>query len=129
MALKLIRRGARLHPAEVPPGSGWVNAYKPGTTFPYFIGAENQRLTVTATNCDGVRIYDWGKSPNLYTEVVSDSTLHSAVALVTGAGFGPVVRVLNPTKNTEVTIMSEPLPPPLLNSRVCEALGRWLPWR
>ena len=128
MALKRIRRGARLHPAQVKPGSGWANVTAPGSTNPYFIGAADQRLTVTASNCDGVRIYDWGKSPNLYTESTPGSTLHSAVALVSNMGFGPVVRVLNPTENTEVTIMSEPLPPPLLNSRFAR-LGRWLPWR
>ena len=112
MALKLIRRGARLHPAEVKPGTGWVNVNAPGGTNPYFIGAADQRLTVTATNCGGVRIYDWGKNPNWYTESTPGSTLHSAVALVTGVGYGPVVRVLNPTESTEVIIMSEPLPPP-----------------
>lgn len=127
MALKLIRRGPRLHPAQVTPGSGWVNVTAPGSTKPYFIGAADQRLTVTASNCGGVRIYDWGKDPNWYTESTPGSTLHSAVALVSNMGLGPVVRVLNPTKNTEVTIMSEPLPPPLPLSRF--APWRWLPWR
>lgn len=129
MALKLIRRGARLHPAKVEPGTGWVNAARPGSTFPYFIGTGELVVTVTATNCDGVRIYDWDTNPNLFVESSTSGTMHSAVACVSGTKFGPVVRVLNPTENTEVTILSEPLPPPLLNSRVATALGRWLPWR
>lgn len=128
MALKLIRRGPRLHPAEVKPGSGWANVTAPGNTNPYFIGAADQRLTVTASNCGGVRIYDWGKNPNWYTESTPGSTLHSAVALVSNMGVGPVVRVLNPTENTKVTILSELLPPPLLNSWFAR-LGGWLPWR
>lgn len=129
MALRLVRRGARLCPNEVAPGKGWVNVVSPGGSNPYIFPKYDQCLTVTATECDGVRIYDWGKNPNLYTESTSGSRLHSVTALISGTRLGPVVRVLNPTENTEVTIMSEPLPPPLLFSRVATALGRWLPWR
>lgn len=121
MALKLIRRGARMVPAEVEPGTGWVNVTAPGDSNPYIFDHVDQRLTVTATDCDGVRIYDWGVSPNVYVESTQGGTLHSAVALVSGIKFGPVVRVLNPTESTEVTIMSEPLPPPYF----VERLLRW----
>lgn len=112
MGLNLIRRGAKLHPNAVTPGTGWVNTTTPGGINPYIFDRVDQCLTVTATNCDGVRIYDWGRNPNLYVESAQEGKMHSAVALVSGAGYGPVVRVLNPTENTEVTIMSETLPPP-----------------
>lgn len=121
MALRLVRWGARLCPNEVAPGTGWVNVVSPGSSNPYIFPRYDQCLTVTATECDGVRIYDWGKNLNLYTESTSGSRLHSAVAFVSGAGVGPVVRVLNPTESTEVTIMSEPLPPPYF----VERLLRW----
>ena len=52
MALKLISRGARLHPTQVNPGSGWVNVTKVGSTNPYFGSGV---FTVQASNCDGVR--------------------------------------------------------------------------
>ena len=129
MALKLVRRGARLVPAEAKPGTGWVNVNSPGSSNPYIFGQVDQRLTVTAMNCDGVRIYDWGKNPALYVESAQGGSLHSAVALVSGVGYGPVVRVLNPTENTEVTILSETIPPPLrsrqLCRRLCEVVAKW----
>ena len=129
MALKLVRRGVRLHPNEVGSfNSGWVNVVSKEKRSPYLLGANDLRVTVTARNCDGVRIIDWGVDPGLYVEEKSDGRMHSLVACVTGKGWGGVVRVLNPTENTEVTIMSEPLPPPLLR-RKFTALGRWLPWR
>lgn len=115
MGLSLIRRGERLHPNEVTPGTGWVNVCRPGTAHPYLIGAGEFLVTVTATGCDGVRIYDWGKSRGLFVESASGGGLHTAVALISGTGVGPVVRVLNPTESTEVTIMSRPLPPPLVS--------------
>lgn len=124
MALKLIRRGARMVPAEVEPGTGWVNVTAPGGSNPYIFDRVDQRLTVTATDCDGVRIIDWGVSPNVYVESAQGGTLHSAVALVSGVRYGPVVRVLNPTESTEVKIMSEPLPPPYFVG----LLRAWLGW-
>lgn len=121
MALTLISQGVRNLAAKVErTGSGWVNMVAPGGG-PYFgPGA----FTVQATGCDGVRIYDW-RNNNDYVENTT-GTSHYARMIVTSTA---VVRVLNPTDNTEVTILSEPLPPPLLNSRVVTALGRWLPWR
>lgn len=111
MARRLIKRGARRIPAAAQPGNGWVNVAAPGSDNPYIFPREDQRITVTASGCGGVRIYDWGKNPNLYTESTPGSTSHCATAMVSGAGFGPVVRVLNPTENTEVTIVSELIPP------------------
>lgn len=128
MALKLVRRGARLVPAEANPGTGWVNVNAPGNSNPYIFDRVDQRLTVTAMNCDGVRIYNWGKDPALYVESAQGGSLHSVVALVSGAGFGPVVRVLNPTENTEVTILSETIPPlrsRQLCRRVAKAVAAW----
>ena len=112
MGLSLIRRGERVVPAEAAPGTGWVNTTTPGGRNPYIFDKADQCLAVTATNCGGVRIYDWGRSPSLYVESAQEGKMHSAVALVSGAGYGPVVRVLNPTESTEVTIISRPLPPP-----------------
>lgn len=128
MAMRLIKRGARRIPAAAQPGDGWVNVTKPGTDHPYISPIEDQRITVTASGCGGVRIYDWGKSANLYTESTSGGTLHCATAVVSGVGYGPVVRVLNPTKNTEVTIVSELIPPPLLRRTFARLVG-WSPWR
>lgn len=112
MPMRLIKRGAFRIPVSVQPGDGWVNVTKPGSSRPYIFPVEDQRITVTASGCGGVRIYDWGKNTGLYTESTSGATLHCATAVVTGVGFGPVVRVLNPTENTEVTIVSELIPPP-----------------
>lgn len=83
-------------------------------------------ISVTATGCDGVRIYDWDTASDLYAEGVSQGGLHTCSAYISGARG--VIRVLNPTENTGVIIMSEPLPPPLLR-RIFAALGGWLPWR
>ena len=127
MALRLVRWGARLHPNEVTPGNGWVNAVAKGGTKPYMIGAGDFLVTATATGCGGVRIYDWDRRGTPFVESVSSGGLHSVTALISGTSFGPVVRVLNPTENTEVTIMSEPIPPPLLR-RIFARLVGWLPW-
>lgn len=131
MARRLIKRGTRRIPAAVQSGQsgdGWVNLVAPGTSNPYFFPVEYQRITVTASGCGGVRIYDWGKNANLYTESTSGGTLHCATAVASGVGYGPVVRVLNPTENTEVTILSETIPPPLLRRTFARLVG-WLPWR
>ena len=125
MGLNLIRCGERVVPADAAPGTGWVNVTEPGGSNPYIFGRVDQCLTVTATNCDGVRIYDWSKGHDLFVESAPGGTMHSAVAFVSGTRYGPVVRVLNPTESTEVTIMSRPLPPPLFR-RIC--LG-WSWWR
>lgn len=112
MALKLIKRGEKLHPCDTTPGTGWVNTTAPGNTNPYFIGLGDLLVTVTAAGCDGVRIYDWDRDGLPFVESQSGSKLHTAVACVHGTRLGPVVRVLNPTESTEVTILSRPLPPP-----------------
>lgn len=122
MALKLVSRGARLLPNQVTPGSGWVNVTKEGSTNPYF---DSGVFTVQASNCDGVRLFDFAAKGTPHVESQAGNWKQVS-AIVTNVA---VVRVLNPTDNTEVTILSEPLPPPLLNSRVVTALGRWLPWR
>lgn len=120
MALKLIRRGARLHPVEVKPGTGWVNVTKAGDTNPYFGPGV---FTAQASNCDGVRLFDFAAKGTPHVESQAGNWKQVS-AIVTGMA---VVRVLNPTENTEVTIMSEPLPPPLRNC-VLARLGV-APWR
>lgn len=105
MALKLISRGARLHPTQVNPGSGWVNVTKVGSTNPYFGSGV---FTVQASNCDGVRLFDFTAKNAPHVESQAGNWKQVS-AIVTNVA---VVRVLNPTENTEVTIMSEPLPPP-----------------
>lgn len=112
MARRLIKRGALRIPAAAQPGDGWVNVTTPGTANPYIFPVEDQRITVTASGCGRVRIYDWGKNSGLYTESASGGTLHCVTAVVSGVGYGPVLRVLNPTENTEVTVVSELIPPP-----------------
>lgn len=104
MALRLIWRGAVLRPTEVKPGSGWVNVNNPGGG-PYF-GAGVFR--VQASNCDGLRLFDFSIRNNPFVETTTGN-LKQVSAIVTTTA---VVRVLNPTENTEVTILSEPLPPP-----------------
>lgn len=113
MGLNLIKRGEKLHPNEVAPGSGWVNTTQPGSNNPYLVGPGELLVTVTATGCDGVRIYDWGRDGQPFVESASGGSLHTAVALISGTGVGPVIRVLNPTESTEVIIMSRPLPHPV----------------
>ena len=94
---------------------------------PYVVESGQTVVTVTATGCDGVRVYDWDTTRDLYAEGVSQGGAHTVTAHILG-GRG-VVRVLNPTDKTEVIVTAIPIPPPLLNSRVATLLGRWLPWR
>ena len=102
MGLNLIRRGPRNHPTTVEgAGSGWVNVLAPSV----YLGSGV--FTAQATGCDGVRIYDWNNSM-AYVEDTAGTAHHARMIVTTTA----VVRVLNPTENTEVTIMSETIPPP-----------------
>ena len=108
MALKLIRRGAWRVPITIAPGTGWVNTTIGGN--PYVVEDGPVILSATATGCDGVRIYDWDKTRDLYAEGVSQGGMHACSAHVLGARA--VVRVLNPTDKTEVTVTAIPIPPP-----------------
>lgn len=123
MALKLIRRGAWRVPITIAPGTGWVNTTIGGN--PYVVEDGPVILSATATGCDGVRIYDWDKTRDLYAEGVSQGGMHACSAHVLGARA--VVRVLNPTDKTEVTVTAIPIPP--LPRRIFARLGGWLPWR
>lgn len=102
MGLNLIRRGPRNLPATVESmSSGWVNVPAPSV----YLGPGV--FTAQATGCDGVRIYDWNNNMT-YVEDTAGTAHHARMIVTTTA----VVRVLNPTENTEVTIMSETIPPP-----------------
>ena len=112
MALKLIRRDRTRMNVTVAPGTGWQNLTGKGGN-PYITsGMGEVEVTVTATGCDGVRIYDWGKDQRRYAENVSPGGIHTVTALITGLGFGAVARVLNPTDKTEVIVTAIPIPPP-----------------
>ena len=117
MGLNLIRREIRTHAWAIESGTGWVNLLADTTGYPYF---GDGVFTVQATGCDGVRIYDWAAPGRPFAENTS-GTMHTVTAVVNHS----VIRVLNPTESTEVTIMSRPLPPPLFR-RICWG---WLPWR
>lgn len=116
MALKQVKMGRRLIPASKPTGTGWVNVTRTGTTSPYIANESGLRgvpheLHVTASNCSGVRIIDWGISSNHYREDTSPGLLNSATVVISGQGLGAVVRVLNPTDSTQVTVVANPIPP------------------
>ena len=116
MALKQVKMGRRLIPTGKPTGTGWVNVTLMGSTSPYITNEPGLRgvpheLHVTANNCSGIRIIDWGISPNHYREDNSPGSLNSTTCVISGRGYGAVVRVLNPTDSTQVTVVANPIPP------------------
>lgn len=105
------------------PGTGWVNCGFAGTTHPYpleFKGA--MRVTVTATGCGGVQLYDWDNNTR-FAEHTSPGGLHTLTGITVG-NRGPVIRVLNPTEKTEIIVNYEILNPPPCIKRCL----RWLGW-
>lgn len=93
------------------PGSGWVNCTLPEDTNPYPLGSRGaMRVTVTATKCGGVRLYDWDNG-TAQAEHTSPGGLHTLTGITVG-NRGPVVRVLNPTSETEIIVNYEVLNPP-----------------
>lgn len=122
MARRKIRGGSgciRLVPQT---GSGWVNCTRGrDNPDPYplaYLGA--MRVTVTATKCGGVRLYDWDNG-TAQAEHTSPGGLHTLTGITTGQR-GPVVRVLNPTDETEIIVNYEVLNPPP------PCIKRWLRW-
>ena len=125
MALKLIRRGPETVRLVVETGSGWRRAYREG--IPDAVRDYSPAMMVVSANgCDGLRIIDYD-AEGRPTFITDGGTAHTLTAIKTG--WRGVVQVLNPTDKTEVIMHVVPIPPPLLNSRVATALGRWLPWR
>lgn len=94
------------------PGSGWVNCtLGRGDPNPYPLGGKGTlRVTATATGCGGVRLYDWDND-TWFAEHTAAGGLHTLTGIVTGRR-GPVVRVLNPTDETEVLVDYKILNPP-----------------
>lgn len=104
-------------------GSGWVNC-TPGRddANPYPLAHRGtMRVTVSATGCGGVRLYDWDNG-TAQAEHTSAGGLHTLTGIVTGRR-GPVVRVLNPTENTEVLVNYEVLNPPPLHRAIFALVG------
>lgn len=122
MARRKIRGGSGCVRLVAQPGSGWVNGTLPEDTNPYPLGLRGTMwVTVTATGCGGVQLHDWDGVG--YAEYVAAGGLHTLTGIVTGRR-GPVIRVLNPTSETEIIVNYEILnPPPCI-----ERFLRWLGW-
>lgn len=103
-------------------GSGWVNCTLPEDTNPYpLVLRGTMRVTVTATGCGGVQLHDWDGAG--YAEHVAAGGLHTLTGIVTGRR-GPVIRVLNPTSETEIIVNYEILnPPPPLHKALVALVG------
>lgn len=113
MPLKLIGRGAETMKLVPPAGAGWQwSAAKNGTNFPLRDRDGWAEVTVTATNCAGLRLHGFRDGNNDYTEAPAGSGLYTASALLPITGAGPAARVLNPTDKTEVIMHVIPIPPP-----------------
>lgn len=93
-------------------GSGWVNCTRGrDNPDPYPLAFRGTlRVTVTATKCGGVRLYDWDNG-TAQAEHTSPGGLHTLTGITTGQR-GPVVRVLNQTDETEIIVNYEVLNPP-----------------
>lgn len=129
MALKLIKRGPETHKLTPPAQTGWQWAGAlNGTNFPLRDHTGWALVTVTATNCAGLRLHGFRDGSNDYTEATAGNGLLTACAVLPVTGAGPAARVLNPTEKTEVIMHVVPIPPPLLNSWFARLVG-WLPWR
>ena len=74
-------------------------------------------MAVQATNCDGLRLIDWGGDrPDV--EVTAGAV--KAAQMV--GNTSTVIRVLNPTDKTEVIMHVVPIPPPC---SIAGLLRRW----
>lgn len=95
-------------------GEGWKNCLLNDN--PYLFAtlkvAGWVEVTVTAFDCDGVRIIDWDRSANTNYDGVVSRKCSSVTAVLNRTGFGPVVRVNNPTESTEVYMSYRRLSPP-----------------
>ena len=127
MALKLIRRGPETIRLTVNPGSGRVNTTGPNGLYILQGWGSWVHVTVTATGVTGISVQD---RENGYDreERTGGGPVMSYSGVFYADKYGPTVAVLDPTDKTEVVMHVVPIPP-LLNSRVATALGRWLSWR
>lgn len=96
-------------------GTGWRYATKPGGSSRYVVDYRGWAvLTVTATNCDEVRLYDFSQATNPFAFAVPPAgnikgAFLTTQAVINCAPNGPAVRVLNPTPETKIWLSVEPL--------------------
>ncbi|MCT1450653.1 hypothetical protein [Corynebacterium sp. p3-SID1194] len=96
-------------------GTGWQYATRPGSTDRYVVDYRGWAvLTVAATGCDEVRIYDFSQASNPFSVGspppgnIKGSILTTQL-IVDCVDRGPAVRVLNPTEEARITLSVSPL--------------------
>lgn len=104
MTLKLIQRGAELVKLTPEIGTGWKPATHDGLDAA--TDTRPELMTVTAQNCDGLRIYDFDQPGSPYWETTGGANHTLTVVKQVRRG---AVRVLNPTSETKVSISKIPL--------------------
>ena len=113
--MKLIKRGAELVQLTPTIGSGWQRANR-GSGIDATTNDYPELMTVTAHNCDGVRVFDYDTAGNPVWESTGGK---NQVLTVIKQGRRGVVWVLNPTSETKVTISTIPLSLSLVNALTC----------
>lgn len=123
MGLNLIRRGPEMVRLDAAQGAGWQRVNR---------GSEDastknypEMVTLQATGCTGLRVYDWDAPGQPYWESTT-GTSHTVTVIKTGRRLA--VRAENTTDKTEVIMHVIPIPPPLLRKTFARLVG-WSPWR
>ena len=109
MALKLIRRGPETIRLTTSPGEGDQPTTRGSEYYP-LKGYGWVQVTVTATSCGGLTVQD--RENGYERETREGGPVASITGVFRAERYGPVVRVLNPTENTEVIMHVVPIPPP-----------------
>lgn len=129
--LKLVKPGPVTRQGVVKPGPGWVNVTGGNPQDlgnPYWAASGITHVTVTAWNCDGVRLIHWGGDGEITSSTAGKAHTLSAVMDLTSNNA--VIRVNNPTDKTKLIVNMQPLSLSLslrsLYRRLCEVVSKWL---
>lgn len=99
---------------KIAPGSkkaGWENALNRSGV--YYTGSGVVRITVTAKNVDGVKLFDWDKDIYRAPEVTANADKYATITATfdLGSSGRVVTRFLNPQADAEgiMTVETAPL--------------------
>ena len=109
MGLNLIRRGPETIRLTTSPGEGDQSTTRGDEYYP-LRGYGWVQVTVTATSCGGLAVQD--RENGYDRETREGGPVASISGVFRAERYGPVVRVINPTDETEVIMHVVPIPPP-----------------
>lgn len=113
MALRLIRQANETVRLDVTQGTGWKPAAR--GKFDASVNTYPELATIQATDCTGLRVYDYDAPGQPFWESTT-GTSHALTVIKTSRRL--VVRAENTTDKTEVIMHVIPIPPPCFVERL-----------